>query len=205
VECTPVVARFDGGYNAGIIFGDANGKLHSVRIDGTESPNFPITLGGNVKISAAITDLDGDGDMEIAIPSETSLHVVDIKRYAQSIPWPCYLGGWGRTGNAYQATPVTDQTVPAVVTGLNGAYPNPFNPSTTISFSLQNSGPTTVEIFNQKGQLVNTLNNSPLEAGEHKLVWNGVDNNGKAVASGLYYYRMKSGKFSSTKKMVLMK
>lgn len=205
VECTPVVARFDGSNNAGIIFGDANGKVHSVRIDGTESPNFPITVGGNVKISATISDIDGDDDMEIIIPNETSLHILDIKRNAQSVPWPCYLGGWGRTGNSYQATPVTDVTIPAVVTGLNGAYPNPFNPSTTISFSLQHAGLTTVEVYNQKGQLVKTLVNDSMEAGEHKLVWNGMDNHGNTVASGLYYYRMKSGKFSSTKKMVLMK
>lgn len=205
VECTPVVARFDGGNNAGIIFGDANGKLHSVRIDGTESPNFPITLSGNLKISAALADIDADNDLDIVILNESGLYVIDIKRGYQSLPWPSYLGGWGRTGNAYQSTPVTDPTVPVVTTTLNAAYPNPFNPNTTISFSLSAADDTTVEIYNQKGQLVKALVNSPLEAGNYSFSWNGTDAQGKAVASGLYFYRMKSGKYSSTRKMVMMK
>lgn len=205
VECTPVVARIDGGNLAGIIFGDASGKLHSVRPDGTESPNFPITLGGNVKISAALADIDGDNDLEIAIPNETSMFVVDLKRPAQSIPWPCYLGGWGRTGNAYQPTPVADPQVPVIETALSSAYPNPFNPTTTLSFSLHEAGPASLEIFNQKGQLVKTLVDANLEAGIHRYIWNGDDSNGSRVSSGLYFYRMKSGKFSSTRKMVLMK
>jgi len=205
VECTPVVARIDGGNLAGIIFGDASGKLHCVRPDGVESANFPITLGGNIKISPALADLDGDGDIEIAVPNETSMFVVDLKRAAQSIPWPCYLGGWGRTGNAYQPTSVSDPQIPAVETTLNSAYPNPFNPATTISFSLKEAGWTSVEIYNQKGQLVRTLVNASLEPGTHQYVWTGDDNNGTAVSSGMYYYRMRSGKYSSTRKMVLMK
>lgn len=205
VECTPVIARMDGSNLAGIIFGDAAGKLHSVRADGTESPNFPITLGGNIKIAPALADIDGDNDIDIAVPNETSMFIVDIKRPAQSIPWPCYLGGWGRTGNAYQPTAVADPQIPAVETALNSAYPNPFNPSTTLSFSLKEAAFTSLDIYNQKGQLVKSLVNSDLEAGTHKFVWNGDDNQGSKVSSGLYFYRMRSGKFSSTRKMVLMK
>lgn len=205
VECTPVVARFDGGNNAGIIFGDTNGKLHSVRIDGTESPNFPITLGGNIKISAALADIDGDNDLDIVIPNESNMFVMDIKRAYQSLPWPSYLGGWGRTGNSYQATPVTDPATPMLETALNSAFPNPFNPSTTISFTLKTAETVTVDIYNQKGQLVKTLVNSPMTAGTHSVNWNGTDAKGTNVASGLYFYRMQSGKYSSTRKMVLMK
>lgn len=205
VECTPVIARFDNINNAGIIFGDANGKLHSVRIDGTESPNFPITLNGNIKISAALDDIDSDNDLDIVVLNESSLFVIDIKRGFQSLPWPSYLGGWGRTGNAYQATPVTDPSVPPIETALNAAYPNPFNPSTTISFSLQTAAQTSLDIYNQKGQLVKTLVNTPLAAGSHSFSWNGTDEQGQPVSSGLYFYRMKSGKYSATKKMVMMK
>ncbi len=133
------------------------------------------------------------------------MFVVDVKRPATNLPWPCYLGGWGRTGNSYQPTPVADPQVPGLITELSGAYPNPFNPSTTISFSLEKAANTSLEIYNQKGQLVKTLVNANLSAGTHKLVWSGDDENGSAVSSGLYFYRMKSGKFSSTKKMVLMK
>jgi len=205
VECTPVVARFDGGNQAGIIFGDTNGKLHSVRLDGTESPNFPITIGGNVKVSAALADIDSDNDFDIVIPNESAIYVIDIKRPYQDLPWPTYLGGYGRTGNVYQATPVTDPQAPAITTALLGASPNPFNPSTTISFSMETPGNASIDIYNQKGQMVKSLANGYFDSGTHHLTWNGTDNSGRSVASGLYFFRMKSGKFSSTKKMVLMK
>jgi hypothetical protein len=98
-----------------------------------------------------------------------------------------------------------DPTVPALQTSLNGNYPNPFNPETTISLSLKDTAPVKVEIFNLKGQLVKTLVNETLPAGNHNLVWKGVDNHGKAVSSGVYFYKMSTGKYSSTKKMIMMK
>lgn len=98
-----------------------------------------------------------------------------------------------------------DPAVPALQTSLNGNYPNPFNPETTISLSLKDTAPVKVEIFNLKGQLVKTLVNGTLPAGKHNLVWKGMDNNGKAVSSGVYFYKMSTGKYSSTKKMILMK
>ncbi|HPN40962.1 MAG TPA: S8 family serine peptidase [Candidatus Cloacimonadota bacterium] len=205
VDCTPVVAKFDGDNYAGIIFGDTNGKLHSVRANGTQSPNFPITIGGNIKISAALSDIDLDNDMDIVIPSDTGFYVLDIKRPAQSYEWPCFMGSYNRGGNVYQATPSDDPVVPAFADALIGNYPNPFNPSTTISFSLAQSGPVSLEIFNQKGQKVRDLSSGNLPAGEHQLVWNGKDDSGRPVSSGVYYFRMKSGKFSSSRKMVMMK
>jgi len=205
VECTPTIARFDGENYAGIIFGDADGYLHSVRVDGTESPNFPILLGGNVKVSAALSDIDRDGDFDIVIPNDESIFVIDVKRPAQSYEWYCYMGTWNRSGNIYQATPNNDSTIPQLVTTLYGNYPNPFNPETTIRFELANAGFVTMDIFNQKGQLVKTLLNTELPAGFHQITWNGKDQNGSPVSSGIYYYRMRSGKYSSTRKMILMK
>ena len=205
VECTPTIARFDGENYAGIIFGDADGYLHSVKVDGTESPNFPILLGGNVKVSAALSDIDRDGDFDIVIPNDESIFVIDVKRPAQSYEWYCYMGTWNRSGNIYQATPNNDSTIPQLVTTLYGNYPNPFNPETTIRFELANAGFVTMDIFNQKGQLVKTLLNTELPAGFHQITWNGTDQKGSLVSSGIYYYRMRSGKFSSTRKMILMK
>ena len=205
VECTPTIARFDGENYAGIIFGDADGYLHSVRVDGTESPNFPILLGGNVKVSAALSDIDRDSDFDIVIPNDESIFVIDVKRPAQSYEWYCYMGTWNRSGNIYQATPNNDSTIPQLVTTLYGNYPNPFNPETTIRFELANAGFVTMDIFNQKGQLVKTLLNTELPAGFHQITWNGKDQNGSPVSSGIYYYRMRSGKYSSTRKMILMK
>ncbi len=91
------------------------------------------------------------------------------------------------------------------VTKLNKNYPNPFNPETTISYSVKNAGPVSINIFNIKGQKIRTLVNEDKAAGNYKVVWKGLDNNNKKVASGIYFYRMKSGNYTSTKKMILMK
>ena len=98
-----------------------------------------------------------------------------------------------------------DDPVAVLVTSLKGCYPNPFNPTTTISFSIKEKTPVELIIYNILGQKVRTLVNQPLEPGEHSIVWNGTDNKGRSVASGIYFYRMKAGNYSETKKMVLKK
>jgi hypothetical protein len=102
-------------------------------------------------------------------------------------------------------TTTDDVTSVPYVTGLQRNYPNPFNPETTISFTLQEADHVTVEIFNTRGQRVKTLVNEHREAGEHQLLWNGRDDSDREIASGIYFYRMKSGRYTSTKKMLMMK
>jgi hypothetical protein len=98
-----------------------------------------------------------------------------------------------------------DPGTPGIATALYGNHPNPFNPLTTIRYSLKEAMPVRVDIFNVKGQLVKTLVNETKAAGEHNIEWNGTDNAGLQVSSGIYYFKMSAGKYSSTRKMVLMK
>ncbi len=98
-----------------------------------------------------------------------------------------------------------DPSVPANLTELKGNYPNPFNPQTTIRFSVRESAPVSIEIYNVKGQLVKTLLSEVKSAGEHSVIWKGTDNNNRPVSSGVYFYKMNAGKYSSTKKMIMMK
>lgn len=98
-----------------------------------------------------------------------------------------------------------DDNSPVLVTELDGNYPNPFNPSTTLSFSLAKAGRASLAIYNLKGQLVKRLVDGELNSGEHKIVWNGMDENNRSVASGMYFYRMESGSYKAVKKMLLMK
>jgi hypothetical protein len=97
-----------------------------------------------------------------------------------------------------------DGTLP-LVTALNGNYPNPFNPETTVSFSLKNSSKVSVDIYNILGQKVKTLVNDQLNAGNHSYRWNGKDDSGHSVSSGIYFYKMNAGSYTATAKMVLMK
>ena len=100
---------------------------------------------------------------------------------------------------------VDDPGVPVVATALHGNYPNPFNPETTIAYSVKDAGAVSIEIYNAKGQLVKTLVNEHKATGNYSIVWNGRDNNNQAVSSGVYFYKMLAGKYSSTRKMILMK
>jgi hypothetical protein len=88
---------------------------------------------------------------------------------------------------------------------LHQNFPNPFNPSTTISFYLPGSENVTVDIYNNLGQKVRTLVNSRYAAGDHQFDWNARDDNGQLVPAGVYYYRLQAGNFQDTKKMLLIK
>jgi len=99
---------------------------------------------------------------------------------------------------------ITDEAVDGPVVRVDN-YPNPFNPTTTIRFTLDYASPTRLDIFNIAGQRVAALADGYLEAGEHSLIWNGRDENGARVASGMYFYRLKTDGYAITKKMVLLK
>lgn len=84
-------------------------------------------------------------------------------------------------------------------------YPNPFNPSTSIQFSLPSRSNIELSVYNIYGQKVKTLARGSFEAGEHQVEWNGTADNGRAVSTGVYVYKINSNEFNQSKKMVLMK
>ncbi len=89
---------------------------------------------------------------------------------------------------------------------LSQNYPNPFNPETNISFSLkENYDDVNLSVYNVKGQLVKTLVAGEMMKGAHNIVWNGTNNNDSNVASGVYYYKLKTADKTLTRKMILMK
>jgi hypothetical protein len=88
---------------------------------------------------------------------------------------------------------------------LSQNYPNPFNPSTTIKFNLSRASDVKLEIFNIMGQKVAALVDDRKVAGEHSIRWDGKDDTGYKVASGIYFYRINAGDYVETKKMLLLK
>jgi hypothetical protein len=84
-------------------------------------------------------------------------------------------------------------------------YPNPFNPTTTVEFLLSRSGQVKIEIYNILGQKVRTLVDENLKAGHKAVDWDGSDDSGQEVASGIYFYRIETAEFSQSKKMLLLK
>lgn len=84
-------------------------------------------------------------------------------------------------------------------------FPNPFNPETTLRFSLPSADIVSLDIFNLKGQKVRSFNKMQLATGNHSIVWNATDDKGNRLPSGIYMYRMTAGNYSRTRKMILMK
>ena len=85
------------------------------------------------------------------------------------------------------------------------AFPNPFNPSTTIAYTLPSKGLVSLVVYNLAGQKVRTLADSPMASGRHTIVWDGIDDNGNTVAAGVYLTRLTAGNSVATGKMVLVK
>jgi len=105
------------------------------------------------------------------------------------------------------STNVSDYEVRALPTvyALSQNYPNPFNPTTTIDYSIPKSGNVELVIFNMTGQKVRTLISGKQDAAFYKIVWDGRNDLGENVASGMYFYRLASGNFSKIAKMILIK
>ncbi len=115
--------------------------------------------------------------------------------------------GWGWAFDNIEVTP----------TGISGAgelptplalrqnFPNPFNPSTTIAFALERSGPVKLQVYDARGRLVRTLVDEAREAGAHSVAWDGRDNGGRSSAAGVYLYRLDAGSSSLQRKMTLLK
>ncbi|NQV18524.1 MAG: T9SS type A sorting domain-containing protein, partial [Armatimonadetes bacterium] len=102
-------------------------------------------------------------------------------------------------------TDVDNFELPIVSTGYElRNYPNPFNPSTTISFN-HNAENAEISIYNIKGQKVKKLICNQLSAGQHSVIWDGRDQDNLPVGSGIYFYQLTTANFEKTRKMILIK
>lgn len=201
--------------------------------DGTftseESTDFSIVAAVPGTIEGTVTLDGGDGDMEDVLVTAGSVAVTPAANgdYVISISPGSYnivatlnnyvdaliegvvvTEGGANTGNdlslVYSGSD-SDNNIIDVPTALNSNYPNPFNPTTNIAYSVSTPGHVCIDIYNVKGKKVKTLVNETLAANEYNVIWNGDDDDGHSVASGIYFYKMKASKFNKTKKMILLK
>ncbi len=120
-----------------------------------------------------------------------------------------YSDGESISSNMITATPVEqasrDNNRNQAITSLGSNYPNPFNPSTTIQFSLKEKSMVNIDVYNIKGQLIKNLTHSLFVSGNHQILWNGQDNNNHKVGSGVYFVKMKTNTYSNIRKIILLK
>jgi len=107
-------------------------------------------------------------------------------------------GEWS-TGVAGYGSPGPDAV-------LHGNFPNPFNPVTLISYDLPGPAVVALRVYDLSGRLVRTLTDAePVAAGRHTTPWDGQDDAGRDVASGVYFYRLETGEESLSRRMILLK
>jgi FlgD Ig-like domain len=156
-----------------------NGAVLSKVTTNSQAVDVGVVLSGFSFIYIADDDVDG--------VSDRAQHLHDI------ITW---------LGNT-----VSEPTgaAPLAINSLSQNYPNPFNPQTTIAFSVKERGRVRLAVYDVSGALVRTLANEDFAAGLHTATWDGRNDAGQPVASGVYFYKLIAGDFSHTRKMVLLK
>jgi hypothetical protein len=172
-----------------------------------------VELGGYVELNAEDGYVENaPKDMVTALPEQVTRIKATFDKPGRYV-WHCHIlshedhemmrvlhvGAMQKTiaGKSKSAAPLTY--------ALTQNYPNPFNPSTTINFQLPKDEFVELKIYNRIGQEVRTLVNSGYQAGSHKVVWDGKNNRGRSVASGMYIYKIKAGKYTKSMKMNLIR
>lgn len=184
--------------------------LEIMNVDGLQKVTFPTLV--NLNLSSASPGWTLNGPTMIEYTGGGALPTMVTVRLFQADPS-------NRTSRYFAVTtsdcdggfefeldpPITFDRVTPDAFSLDSAYPNPFNPETTIRFTLPEEAGATLSIYDVTGRLVKTLVTSTLEAGTHSVRWNGTDESGQSVASGLYLYRLEAGAFTQTRSMLLLK
>ena len=184
-------ADLDGDGNIDLATANADYKSVSVLTnDGAGSFSPSIEYGvGNSPGPIIGDDFDGDGYIDLATANVISNDISILFNLSDDI------------------TSIRDDLPSELPLGysLAQSYPNPFNPEAVIEFTLPVRAEVSLDVFNILGRKVRTLMTGELSAGDHQLVWDGRNSSGKQVSSGVYLYRLTSGEYSATRKMVLVK
>jgi glucose/arabinose dehydrogenase len=168
----------------------------------------------NVYVADGLLDLVEEGYVDIT-SKEWQVVEVPLSRFGPASPIkeitfggdfskPFYLDDI-RLAAAAQITSVTDGGTNPVAFELGANYPNPFNSGTVIPFDLAFDDDVRLSVYNLAGQRVRRLVNAPLTAGHHRLRWSGHDDDGRTLASGVYFYRLQSGARWETRKLILIR
>jgi len=162
--------------------------------------------GANITAGMFETATNSEGYYTIDVASATYNLICSVGDYDPEIYEDIFVGDDETVtiDFEYNFTGIEENSTIPEMTKLYDNYPNPFHSTTTISFNLtaENAEGAEITIYNLKGQKVKQFS---IDVGRSSIEWNGKDENNKPVSSGIYFYKMNSGKYSSTKKMILMR
>jgi hypothetical protein len=204
----PLIANLDDDYYPEILLSSYINSVYAFNQDGSPVAGFPFVTSFNGCTPGTLCDLDNNGMLKLVSGYSTGVVVMNLRKPATNItPWITYRGSLKRQGSFASTGYVAndDPTVPVFTDQLAQNYPNPFNPQTTISFETAKAANASLCIYNLRGQLIRTLQGGKLDAGKHSVIWDGKDNTGSSVSSGIYLYRLSTGEKTLTRRMLLVK
>ena len=140
-------------------------------------------------------------------PINTGLTNTIVRAFAINSNGDIFAGTGGGVFRSVESTTAVEEissSIPASF-ALEQNYPNPFNPTTIIRYQLSESSDVELTIYNQLGQRVKTLVTETQPVGMYQTEWNGQNEMGRRVSSGIYFYRLNAGSFSETRKMSLLR
>jgi hypothetical protein len=206
---SPVVGDLDNDGANDLIMMDNIGKVHAFNTAGEYLNLFPVSIGTSSTSNLTICDIDANQTAEIIGGDNYGISILDLKYQCGNLSaWSTFRSSVNRTGNYDPTVDNEESNVNPFETSLISNYPNPFNPTTTISFNLSDNDakyPVSLSIYNVKGQLVNTLAKDQVKTGVNQVTWNGENHNNETVTSGVYFYKLHTNSKTQVKKMLLMK
>jgi hypothetical protein len=214
---SPAVADIDGDGAMDVVVGSHGGRIYAFGNDGELLEGWPIQTDAEVYASPSVADLDGDGDNEVIVTGmDTRVYVWDtagIYDDGRGIEWGHFLhDAWRWQLYGFTAPTEIDEAGWTAVARpvLEQNRPNPFNPLTRIAFGVPggpdgDAVPVALTVYSVDGRTVRRLLDARLPAGRHSAVWDGRDDGGDAVASGVYFYRLTVGPEAISRRMVLLK
>jgi len=205
----PVFADLDNDGYLEIVTASKDGKIYAFNSDGSVLNNFPISTDLSIDSSPAINDIDGDGDFELLIGTYSGLDVIDVKSSEGSmVSWKMHRGNPKRTGvyllSELMSAGSEDLIIPSIF-AVSHNYPNPFNPSTSMTIHVPKRGHTQVSIYDISGRLIIKLVNQSIDAGIHRVIWDGKSETGNFAPTGVYFLKVISGANQHLQKMTLIK
>ena len=207
---------YGGEFQRSLEHGDFNDDGYEDAVGAQFGSGFVVWLGGqyvngtsdylqgnpgyeNYGYSLVTGDFNADGYDDIAVAAS---HEYAPQPYGN---FTGYVWVYGGNAQLEDTTVDNDDPVETEPPWVMSVFPNPFNPSTTIAFSIPETTQTRVSIYNSKGQRVIDLLDADLPQGDHSLVWDGRDENNLSVASGIYFIKLEAGGKTSIRKAMLLK
>lgn len=187
--------------NPYLMFGDDSGKAHLYNIDGTSYQNFPINFDFPFKGSPTLVDTDLDGDLELIIGSTQNLVSIDLKEESTNTNlWNTHRSNMKRNGYFKSQLPLNIDDIIVDDFSIENVYPNPFNPSVTIEYSIDVSDFVDINIVDLQGKVIEKLESSYKSKGYHSLIW--TPNN---ISSGVYLINIISNNRVLNHKLIFIK